>query len=299
MTTPQGASSFLPFRGYQTWFEVVGDLTSGRTPIVALHGGPGAAHNYLEPMKELAEAGWPVVFYDQLGCGESTHLPEISKDFWTIDLFLDELDTLLRHLDIATNYHLFGQSWGGMLAAEHAVRQPSGLASLILSNSLASSATWASGAERLRAQLPTETLGALERHESRGTTEEPEYLAAVEEYYDRHVCRIPLPDFVKKSFDQMATDPTVYGTMWGPNEFAPIGTLKDWTIVDRLGAIAVPTLVISGEFDEATSECQQPFIEGIADVRAAVVAGGSHLSMVEQPEDYFRIVRDFLSGISC
>ena len=298
MTTPDGKLSYLPFRGHQTWFEVVGDLKTGRTPIVALHGGPGAAHNYLKPMEELVDSGWPVVFYDQLGCGESTHLPRINKDFWTIDLFLDELDALLSHLDIATNYHLFGQSWGGMLAAEHAIRQPLGLASLILSNSLASSAAWGAGAERLRAQLPTETLRTLERHETDGTTEDADYLAAVEVYYDRHVCRIPLPDFVKKSFDQMAADPTVYGTMWGPNEFAPIGTLKDWTVVDRLSAIEVPTLVICGEFDEATSECQQEFIEGIADVQSAVVAGGSHLSMVEQPEAYFRIVREFLSRVT-
>lgn len=294
MTTLPSTTGFLPFRGHQTWYQIMGDLESGNTPIVALHGGPGAAHNYLEPMHELARDGWPVIFYDQLGCGESTRLPDAPKDFWSIELFLDELDALLDHLGVSSRYHLFGQSWGGMLAAEHAVRQPSGLTSLILSNSLASSASWAAGAERLRAELPHDTLAALKRHESDGTIDHPEYTAAVEEYYARHVCRVPAPDFVTKSFDQMAEDPTVYGTMWGPNEFAPVGTLKDWTIIERLGSIRVPTLVISGEFDEATSECQEPFISGIANVRSAVVAGGSHLSMVEQPEAYFKIFKQFL-----
>ena len=298
MTTPQTTSGFLPFRDYQTWYQVTGDLDSGRTPLVALHGGPGAAHNCLRQMEGLAENGWPVVLYDQLGCGRSTHLPDAPQDFWMVELFLEELDALLTHLGIASNYHVYGQSWGGMLAAEHAVRRPEGLKSLILSNSLASSDLWAQGANRLRAQLPAATLESLERHEAAETLNDPEYVAAVEEYYARHVCRVPLPDFVKESFDQLAEDPTVYGTMWGPNEFAPVGSLKTWSIVDRLSAINVPTLVISGEFDEATSECQQPFVERIADVQQAIVVGGSHLSMVEHPEAYFTFVREFLSGVT-
>jgi len=262
MTTPQ-TTGFMPFRDYQTWYQITGALDSGRTPLVALHGGPGAAHNCLQPMQGLAEDGWPVVLYDQLGCGESTHLRDAPQDFWTVELFLEELHALLAHVGISSSYHLYGQSWGGMLAAEHAVRRPLGLKSLILSNSLASSELWARGATRLRAQLPATTLEALERHELEGTLSDPEYVAAVEEYYARHVCRVPLPAFVQESFDQMAEDPTVYGTMWGPNEFAPVGSLKSWTIVDRLNAICVRTLVISGEFDEATSECQRPFVERI------------------------------------
>jgi L-proline amide hydrolase len=287
---------WLPFRGHQTWYQISGDVGTGRTPLVALHGGPGMAHNYLEPIVELSEDGRPVVLYDQLGCGRSTHLPDAATDFWSVDLFLDELDALLDHLGVAGDYHLLGQSWGGMLAAEHAVRQPAGLRSLTLSNSLASSALWAEGARRLRALLPAEVEDALRRHEAAGTLDDPEYLAATEEYYARHVCRVPLPDFVRASFDQVAQDPTVYGTMWGPNEFAPLGTLKDWSIVDRLDAISAPTLVISGEFDEATSECQEPFVQRIRDVRQIVVPNGSHLSMVEEPAFYLDAVRTFLAS---
>ena len=298
MAQPSTTSGFLSFGEFQTWYEVTGDLDAGRTPLVALHGGPGAAHNCLEQMRGLAEDGWPVVLYDQLGCGLSTHLPNAAREFWTVDLFLDELDALLTHLGISSSYHLYGQSWGGMLAAEHAVRQPSGLRSLILSNSLASPEGWAQGATRLRAQLPAATLEALERHEAAGTLSDPEYVAAVEEYYARHVCRVALPDFVQESFDQMAADLTVYGTMWGPNEFAPVGSLKDWTIIERLGDISVPTLVVSGEFDEATSECQLPFLERIADVQQELISGGSHLSMVEKPEEYFRVIRQFLDGVT-
>jgi L-proline amide hydrolase len=297
MTTTSTIDDFLPFRRHQTWFQVRGDLDAGRTPLVLLHGGPGMAHNYLEPLGELAEDGRPIVFYDQLGCGLSTHLRDASSDFWSIELFLDELDALLIHLGISKDYHLLGHSWGGMLAAEHAVRAPPGLRSLILSNSLASSASWAQGATRLRGQLPRDTAAALDRHEAAGRLGDAEYLAAIEVYYSRHVCRVPLPDFAQASFTQMADDPTVYQTMWGPNEFTPVGSLKEWTIVERLEAIVTPTLVISGEYDEATSECQKPFIQKIPLLRQIVLPRTSHMGMIEEPESYRQAISAFLSEL--
>ena len=87
MATPLTTSKLLSFGEYETWYQVTGDLSSGRTPLVALHGGPGVAHNYLKPMEELAQDGWPLVLYDQLGCGLSTHLPNAPRHFWTIELF--------------------------------------------------------------------------------------------------------------------------------------------------------------------------------------------------------------------
>ena len=287
----------MPWRGHETWYEVTGDLKSGRTPLVILHGGPGSAHDYLSPMTGLADDGRAVVQYDQLGCGLSSHLPDAPSDFWTIDLFLEELDSLLSHLGIADDYVVLGHSWGGMLGAEHALRQPAGLRGLVLSNSLASSDLWGQGAQRLRALLAPEVEAVLDRHEAAGTFSDPEYLAAVETYYSRHVCRVPFPDYAQRSFDQMASDPTVYNTMWGPNEFAPLGSLTTWTVVDRLSKISVPTLTISGEFDEATWECVTPFVELIPGARQIIVPDASHFSHIEQPDVYFSAVRSFLAEV--
>ena len=117
---------------------MTGDLHSGVTPLVVVHGGPGCSHDYLENLEDLAQNGRAVIHYDQVGGGRSTLLPTKGGKFWTVDLFLRELDNLLDGLDLRDDYHLLGQSWGGMLAAEHAVRQPIGLSSLILSNSPAS-----------------------------------------------------------------------------------------------------------------------------------------------------------------
>ena len=143
MATPTltGAVNFDAHAGRpcQTSYKVYGDLKSGTTPVVALHGGPGSTHHYIISIADLyVKYSIPVVFYDQLGNGDSTHLPEKVGDagsFWTEQLFLDELDNLLRHLGIQDNYSVIGHSWGGMLAARHAARRPKGLRRLIISNS--------------------------------------------------------------------------------------------------------------------------------------------------------------------
>jgi proline-specific peptidase len=112
------------------WYTIFGDLKSSVRPLICLHGGPGAPHNYLLPIRNLVTTHKiPVIMYDQLGCGNSTHLPEKNGDgkFWTVDLFLSELDNLLSHLGIQDDYDLLGQSWGGMLGASHVIRQPKGL----------------------------------------------------------------------------------------------------------------------------------------------------------------------------
>ncbi|STV87781.1 proline iminopeptidase [Klebsiella michiganensis] len=169
---------YAPFRHYQTWFRVCGDIDSGLTPLVVAHGGPGCTHDYVDAFRDIALSGRAVIHYDQLGNGRSTHLPQQPADFWQPALFLDELANLLLHLNIADNYALLGQSWGGMLGAEHAVTQPKGLKALIIANSPASMALWLQGAAKLRAQLPADVQQTLLDHEAAGTLDSAEYKAA-------------------------------------------------------------------------------------------------------------------------
>ncbi len=296
MSDQPTTSGTLDFRDWTTWYRVTGELPGARTPLVTLHGGPGASHDYLLSLTDLATGGRAVVHYDQLGCGRSTHLPERGGDFWSVELFLDELDNLLERLGLAEGYHLLGQSWGGMLAAEHAVRRPAGLRSLVISNSPASMALWSEAADALRAQLPDGVRETLKRHEAAGTYDDPEYLAATEAYYDRHVCRVrPYPAEVQHSFDQMGEDPTVYHTMNGPNEFYCVGTLRDWSIVERAALIDVPTLLVSGRHDEATPLVVQPFFDAIPDVRWEVFDESSHMPFVEERALYMEVVGAFLA----
>lgn len=145
----QVREGYADFREHRTWFRVTGDLNSGRLPLIIAHGGPGCTHDYVDSFKDLAATRRAVVHYDQLGNGRSTHLPEAPSDFWTVELFLAELNNLIAHLGIR-DYALLGQSWGGMLGAEHAVRQPVGLKALIIANSPASMALWCQAAKELR-----------------------------------------------------------------------------------------------------------------------------------------------------
>jgi len=229
----------LDFGSWETWFRVTGDLdatlAAGRAPLVVLHGGPGVPHDYTLRIAGIAGQGRAVIHYDQLGCGRSTHLPDQGADFWTVSLFLDELDNLLDGLGIASSYALLGQSWGGMLAAEHAIRRPAGLRSLVIANSPASMELWLAEANRLREELPAQVQAALLQHEKAGSTDSPDYLAAMKVFYDRHVCRVvPNPPEVVASFAGLEQDPTVYHTMNGPSEFHVVGTLKSWSVIDRL-----------------------------------------------------------------
>ncbi|MCU1492440.1 MAG: laaA [Acidimicrobiaceae bacterium] len=297
MTKAAVREGTAPFRDWTTWYRVTGDLDAEKPPLVVLHGGPGCSHDYLLAIADIAESGRAVVHYDQLGGGRSTHLPDRGADFWTVELFLEELDNLLGHLGIADRYHLLGQSWGGMLGSEHAIRRPSGLISLVISNSPASLELWVQEAGRLRADLDPAVRDALDRHEKAGTTDDPEYVAATQVFYDRHVCRVvPNPPEVARTFEMLEQDPTVYHTMNGPNEFFCIGTLKTWSVVDRVGRIDVPTLLLSGRFDEATPATVEPFATSIPDVAWEIFEESSHMPFVEEPERYLVAVTEFLDS---
>lgn len=203
----------------QTWYKIIGDLkksTTGR-PLVTLHGGPGACHNYLLSLSALSTThGIPIIFYDQIGNGNSTHYREYRLDtaFWTTDLLLAELTNLLTHLGIADNHDILGQSWGGMMGSMWAIARPPGLKNLIISNSPASMPLWVDACNALRAKLPRDVDETLDKHEKDGTYTDSAYTQAVQFFYERHMCRVvPFPKDVKDSMDQIDRDDTVYMTL--------------------------------------------------------------------------------------
>lgn len=286
----------VPFGPYRTWYRITGDLKAPGPALVVVHGGPGSTHDYLLGLAALAErTGRPVVHYDQLGNGGSTHLPDKGADFWTVRLFLDELANLLGQLGIR-EYVLLGQSWGGLLAAEHAALRPAGLRGLIVANAPASYPLWLRELAVLREQLPVGVNDTLLRHEAAGTTDSEEYLTAMRVFYDRHHCRLkPYPRELTATTMEVHNDPTVYRTMNGPNEFHVIGTLRDWSCEERLPYIAVPTLLITGRHDEVTPGAARPYAELIPDVHWVVFEESSHMPHLEEPEGFADAVTAFLS----
>jgi len=286
----RAAEGRVPFRGYTTWYRVVGDEDApGKLPLLCLHGGPGAPHDYLEPLEALARTGRRVVFYDQLGCGNSDQPDD--ESLWTVETFVDEVDAVRGALQLE-EVHVFGNSWGGMLALEYALTHPDGLQSLVVSSSPSSIPMWAEEANRLRSELPKHVQRVLDEADP----ESPEYHDAELEFYRRHVCRVdPWPDCVQRTFDRLAAP--VYNHMQGPNEFVITGTLKHWDITSRLPEIDVPTLVTSGRYDECTPRIAETVQRWIPGAEWVVFAQSSHLAFVEEPKRYLAVLDAFLARV--
>src|SRR4051794_17593396 len=291
---------YLERGGHRTWYRIVRDLDPDalRAPLVICHRRPRATHDYVEPIAELHRSGRACVVYDQLGNGNSDHLPDADPSFWTTQLFKDELTALVDHLGIAGRYHVLGQSWGGMLAMDHALDHPPGLVSVVAADSPADADAFARGAVSLLDTPDPGGEAAILQHAEAGAADDPRDAAAVHEFYARYVCRLdPWPDALVRSFDQMEADPTVYGTMNGPSEFTVIGPLREWTIVDRLGEIDAPLLLISGEFDEGRPDVVRGIDGGGRDSEWVLFEGCSHTPPLEAPDRFLKTVGEFLERV--
>lgn len=276
--------------GYHVWYRRVGE---GGVPLLVLHGGPGAGHDYLEPLEGLAE-GREVVFYDQLGCGRSDKPDDTS--LWKMGRFVDEVETVRAALGLE-EIHLLGQSWGGWLAIEYMLTRPEGVVGLVLASTSASIRQFVAEAEKLKAALPPGVYETMLRHEAAGELHHPDYEVAVAEFYSRHVCRLdPWPGPMLRTGENLEGNP-VYETMNGPNEFFVIGNLKDWDREDRLGEIEVPTLVTVGRYDEITPACAGTLRRGIRGSELRVFEESSHTAHLEETDEYLRVVGDFLSRV--
>jgi proline-specific peptidase len=287
---------FIPFHGYRTWYRIVGEKEEeGKLPLLCLHGGPGMPHDYLEPLEAIAQIGRRVIFYDQLGCGNSDH-PH-NPSLWQIKLFVEEVGAVRESLGL-DSIHLLGQSWGGFLAQEYLLTKPTGVESLILANSAASTERWIAEANLLRAQLPDEVQQTLQKHEEAGTTDDPAYVTATEVYYRRHLCRLnPWPDSLSRTLEKLGQDPEVYNTMWGPSEFFCTGKLQTWNIENQLGEIRTPTLILSGEYDESTMPINEVLHQGIRNSEWVILKECSHTPHLEATERYLETLTKFLAHV--
>ncbi|CAL1700027.1 unnamed protein product [Somion occarium] len=281
----------LPFeyRGetFQTYYKVYGDLRSRtRRPLVCIHGGPGIIHDALMPLSDLAKDGnIPVIMYDQLGNGRSTHLKNKPPTFWTIDLFIDELENLLSYLDISDSFDLLGHSWGGILALEFEVRrQPAGLKHIIASNSLASNELWKQSTKQLMERLPESVQEGLRG----GLCESQKHWEALQQFHAAHGCTLkPMP---KEYLDTLLS---VFGPN-GDSTVAHASILNNWSIIDRLHLVRVPTLVINGRMDMAQDFVVRPLVEGIQQAKWVTFENSSHTPFLEERQKYMKLVAEFL-----
>ena len=205
-----------------TFYKIFGNLEGGAPPLIVLHGGPGSGHEYCLPFGRL----WslykiPVVLYDQIGCGTSTHLREKADDrsFWQYDLFVTELENLLDHLSISgagsAAFDVLGHSFGGIIATIFASRRPPGLRRLILVGAPASGPLFFEGLWQITKQLSIKTQESIEEAVRKRNFTNQSYLDAIEEFGRTFLCRANPwpPEELALDMKNHAEDPTVRHTL--------------------------------------------------------------------------------------
>lgn len=281
---------FIPVTGGRVWYRVVG--AGDAIPLLTLHGGPGFPHDYLEALEGLADER-PIVFYDQLGCGKSDRSEDLS--LWRIERFVEEISQVRQALRL-DRVHLFGHSWGTMLATDYALIHPPGLVSLILAGPVLSNTRYHAELQRLRRQLPTDLQDALDRHEQAGTYDHEEYQAALAVFYKRHLAAID-PPLESSARAEAGANGTIYQTMWGPSEFVVSGNLRGYERTDRLHELKLPILLTCGRHDLTTPEATSWYQSMLPTSEMVVFEASAHAPHDEERKLYLQTVRHFLHRV--
>jgi proline iminopeptidase len=268
--------------------------TGGSGPALMLvSGGPGwSCEAVFEGHLPLARRGRRVVAWDQLGCGQSDNPAD--PDLWTLERFAGEVEAVRAGLDLG-DVHLLGQDWGAMLAVEAAFKHPTTLKSLVLLTAIGDAAAHLGEAERLRNDLEPQIVAMMKRREAEGTTDHPDYEAAMMEIFARHVCRLdPWPDAFRRAVESL--NKPLYDHLQGPNEFRFTGALAGWSCLDRLGGLDLPACVMAGRLGWCTPHEAELLSEALPGSRLVVFEDSSHIPYFEEPLAYRDALSDFLAA---
>jgi proline iminopeptidase len=281
---------YLQVDGGKVWYRIVGE--GHKTPILILHGGPGAPSYYLKPLSALAKDR-SVIFFDQLGCGKSDKLTDTT--LMNVPHYVDELGQVIQKLGLKEVY-LYGHSWGTMLATEYYLQHPRGIKALILNSPCLSIPLWLKDSDTLIASLPDSIQRTIRTHEQMGTTDSPGYQQAVEVYYQNFLARkMPWSVDLDSTFQQFGNE--VYNYMQGPSEFTITGVIKNYDRTGQLSKIKVPTLFIAGEFDEVRPQTMKYYQSLIPNSKLEFIKNSGHLTTQDNPEDTNAVIMQFIKEI--
>ena len=284
---------YIPYLGYRTYYRIAGNPESKRTPLLLLHGGPGSTHNYFELLDDFAEVDdRMLISYDQLGCGNSW--VDGHPELWNMDTWIGELKALRKALHLDRVY-LLGQSWGGMLLLEYVCRHPHpGVAGIVLSSTLSSSRLWGEEQARMIRQLPEELQAAIAGAVARNDYTDPVYRQAEDLYMHLHCAGPVKPDDPECLRRPKRSGRESYVVGWGPNEFTPMGTLKDFDVTELLHTIDVPALIISGGNDLCTPYVAKTMYDRIPNARWELFRDCRHTCFAEDTDRYIALLKAWL-----
>ena len=286
---------YIPFGPYKTYCRIAGECTGSKKPLVLLHGGPGSTHNYFEVLDALAEEdGRALIMYDQLGCGNSWL--EGHPELWTKEFWTEELISVREKLGL-DECHLLGQSWGGMLLLTYMTsKHPAGVKSVILSSTLSSSRLWGEEQHRMIKEMPEEMQAAIAEADRTGDYSGAAYEAAEAEFMLRHSgspAKESDPECLRRKAKKGRES---YVTGWGPNEFTPLGTLKDYDVTDAMRLIAEPALIISGGNDLCTPYIAKTMFDALPNARWELFRTARHSCFTEDTPRYIALLKEWLNA---
>lgn len=285
---------------FKVWTKRVGN--NPKMKVLLLHGGPGCTHEYFEVFDSyFPNSGIEYYYYDQLESAYSDQPNDSS--LWSVDRYVDEVEQVRKALDLDnTNFYLYGQSWGGILAMEYALKYQDNLKGLIVSNMMASIPDYITYAnDVLGPQLDPAVLSEIRELEEKSDFGNPRYSELVfTNYYPKHILRMPLeewPNPVNRAFAHINSD--LYVTMQGPSEFGVVGDakLKNWDVTAELSKISIPTLTIGGTFDTMDPKHMEWIASEVQKGQYLHCPNGSHLAMYDDQETYFKGLIKFIKDV--
>jgi len=282
--------------GYRVWTKRFGNNPTMK--VLLLHGGPAMTHEYMECFESFfPQANIEFYEYDQLGSYYSDQPTD--TNLWQTARFVEEVEQVRQALNLTKdNFYLLGNSWGGILAMEYALKYQDNLKGLIICNMTADFNKYEAYNQQLRNQLRPSLLDSLQYYEDKGDYFNPAYAEMVfNEYYTRHICRLPeFPEPVMRSFKHVNNDVYVY--MQGPSEFVPGGILKGWSVWDRLKEIEVPTLTVGAKYDTMNPAEMEEMSKLVQNGSYLYCPNGSHLAMWDDQQVFMNGVIDFIKEVN-
>ena len=268
--------------------------------LLLLNGGPGATHEYFECMENFLPAqSIEFIYYDQLGCGNSTASADTS--LWDLNRYVEEVEQVRQALQLdSSNFYLLGHSWGGILAMQYALKYQQHLKGLIISNMMSSCPDYGKYAEEvLSKQFDPKILDTIRQIEAKKDFSNPHYMELLmPNFYAKHICRIPLdkwPEPITRSFAKM--NQSLYVTMQGLSEFSISGKLLLWDVKAELPKLTIATLTIGGAFDTMDPEHMKWMSTQVKNGRYLHCPNGSHMSMYDDQQVYMKGLVQFLQDV--
>ena len=285
-----------PVGNFKVWTKRFGN--NPKIKILLLHGGPAMTHEYMECFETFFQReGFEFYEYDQLGSYYSDQ-PK-NDSLWTIDRFVDEVEQVRKAIGAdVNNFYVLGNSWGGILAMEYALKYQKNLKGLLVGNMVASAPEYGKYSDILGKQMKPEVLAEIRELERKKDFSNPRYMELLTpNFYHEHLCRLKVwPDAVERSFKHVNSE--IYTLMQGPSEFGISGRLANWDIKDQLKNITVPTLMIGAKYDTMDPKAMEAQSKMVKNGHYLYCPNGSHLAMWDDQKVFMTGVISFINNVN-